>query len=578
MRIWLLLLVTCVAAWDDIILSPPQDKRGDPAMLYFIQGAQIKTSQYTSILSLLQSKVDFPLWIGIPQCPLDVPAIPGALKDGIERVGKAMVKQGAPKVSKTFISGHSLGGAMIPDFVQGDFHDTADAVVLLGSFITRKFKTGKTDAGRPQVEFPVPVLTVGAELDGLCRITRISEALYSQITFHANPDYATDNMPVVVIDGMNHMQFASGEPPSFVKSNDIKAELSEADAHIAVVSDVAAFLDGIYKESPSDVLRNRVAESTKYVQPIVDSLLMEGYEQFLPPCYCEAEDEYGGLQYGTCNSSAKCNGGCPWTGEYSQIVMGGLDEPEINGLRINAVDTIHVVTEEKPSCHLPHIHGLDQDNANPGHGDTPPICESPDRCMLHVTTVTQPVYESSGQFDIWRFMFKFPGLDTGFLPISATELKTKVKSRQAIWEAAGLKNVSYTYTDEFPSEGGSGDRCAEINQASIDWAISMLPEKTRTRYEDFGQKLIVGPDIKTCKAGPCWIWDPLRFKKDNDANVVNVQSVGFPSQNKNSYPCGENKLLPCSAGFHYCKILSPARALEWMYVDGLRNVRGLDKD
>jgi hypothetical protein len=29
-------------------------------------------------------------------------------------------------------------------------------------------------------------------------------------------------------------------------------------------------------------------------------------------------------------------------------------------------------------------------------------------------------------------------------------------------------------------------------------------------------------------------------------------------------------IYPDSAGFHYCKLLSPARIMEWIYVDGLR--------
>jgi hypothetical protein len=115
-----------------------------------------------------------------------------------------------PEPSKTFYSGHSLGGAMMPDYVADNVADTADAMVLMGSFITRKYKTGKTEEGRPQVEFPVPTLTVGGELDGLCRISRITEALYTQVAFHEDPSFATDNLPVVVIEGMNHMQFASG--------------------------------------------------------------------------------------------------------------------------------------------------------------------------------------------------------------------------------------------------------------------------------------------------------------------------------------------------------------------------------
>jgi hypothetical protein len=38
MRFSLLFLITAVAAWDDVILSPPADKTGDPAVLYFAQG------------------------------------------------------------------------------------------------------------------------------------------------------------------------------------------------------------------------------------------------------------------------------------------------------------------------------------------------------------------------------------------------------------------------------------------------------------------------------------------------------------------------------------------------------------
>jgi len=63
----------------------------------------------------------------------------------------------------------------------------------------------------------------------------------------------------------------------------------------------------------------------------------------------------------------------------------------------------------------------------------------------------------------------------------------------------------------------------------------------------------------------------LIFDRDDVANTVEVKSIWFGSDNHNHYPCGEDKKLPCDAGFHYCKILSPARSVEWMYVDGLKN-------
>ena len=133
-------------------------------------------------------------------------------------------------------------------------------------------------------------------------------------------------------------------------------------------------------------------------------------------------------------------------------------------------------------------------------------------------------------------------------------------------------NASYIELDEIPSKGGAGNNCMEINQAAIDWALSKLPASTKSRYEKYGQKLMVAEDLSTCIAGPCWIWDPLRITRDDANNTVTIQSVMFATENEETYPCGESKKIPCSAGFHYCKLLSPAKALEWMYVDGLRNL------
>lgn len=569
LKIFLLAVILVIAqAWDDIIISPPSGKTGTVSVLLFAQGAQIKTSQYSEILSLLQESVSFPLWIGIPQCLSDTCSIPTTLSSGMDRITKLMKLQGM-KAEYTFYGGHSLGGAMLPDYVNS-VKDTAKGMVLLGAFMTRKFKTATTSSGRPQVSFPVPSLTIGGELDGLCRISRISEALYTQVTYANSPSAAAKQMPVTVVEGMNHMEFASGVAPSFVSSNDLQAEITESQAHKLVVADMSAFLTGLATGSSSawSTISSRVAASTKFTQPIIDALLMEGYFQFLPPCFCETKDEYGYLQYGTCVSTAACNGGSPWTGQHAQQIMGAYP-----GVSMTAVDSIHLVTEENPSCHLPHIHGNPVNNANPGSTkeNTAPICASPSKCHLDVTTVTEPIYENGGEVDIWRAHFSLDWLDTGFLPISANEMKTKLKSREAIWQAAGVQNVSYVLTDKPSADGGSGDRCGEIIQASIDWALSKLPAKTLKRFQTYGQKFVVGPDLGTCAAGPCWIWDPLRWNKDDTKNVVNVQSVWFGAENYNGYPCGEDKAVPCSAGFHYCKLLSPARALEWMYVDGLKN-------
>ena len=304
----------------------------------------------------------------------------------------------------------------------------------------------------------MPSLTIGGELDGLCRVTRIAENLYTQvllheqrvtssqivltknssycttcqnqITFSSDPDAASAYMPVTVIPGMNHMEFASGDIPKFVLDNDLQPDIDEDEAQSLVVEDASAFMGSIINPSDSsflDQLKSRVKESTDFTQPIIDALIMESYEQFLPPCYCETPDEYGGkAEYGTCVSMPNCTGGVEWTTQYSQAIMGGTVAPgtasEVQGLTINNTDSIHLVTEEDPSCHLPHIHGNPDSAANPGHDDTPPICESPDGCTLDITTVTQHLYHNAGEVDIWRLHFSVDWADTGFLPIAAKEV------------------------------------------------------------------------------------------------------------------------------------------------------------
>jgi hypothetical protein len=87
------------------------------------------------------------------------------------------------------------------------------------------------------------------------------------------------------------------------------------------------------------------------------------------------------------------------------------------------------------------------------------------------------------------------------------------------------------------------------------------------RYDAHGQHYVVGPDVDVCPAGPCWIWEELHYTPSEDRKTVVLTSPQFATET--DFP------LPKTAGFHYCKVLSPARAVEWMYVDSLREFYSL---
>lgn len=578
---------------QDVLLKPIEGTENFPAVaMLFATGAGLPPSSYTPLAVEMQKSlaaINKALWVGIPHCTLDVAAID--LNKAYQRMADKLTAEGLPTQHGTIYAGHSLGGAMTPLQVNDtsslpEGFNSPDAMILMGAFLVRDFKSEAVpEVGPGQYMFnSCPVLTIGGELDGLARITRIAEAYHTQINMNTDVDHAKHYFPVTVVEGMSHMQFSSGDIPKLVEMRDLLPEISYNEAHQYVSADVASFLNGVYNNDYSK-LDTRLEQSLTLFDPIIKALELEGYHQFKPPCYCEAEDEYGGLIYGSCPELPGCQANSPWTQRAQEIMAIGADS---EGLQIVTRDSQHVVTEEHPSCHLPNVHdGTDTTTGeklyhpndasiNPGNGDASPLCSNSTTCTLNITTLTQLKYETGSELDFWRITIGSDAIDTGYFPISAREMKSKMKSRQAILQAAndpsaGHDNSQFDDLDS-PEEG----RCAEINLAALNYAKNIVPESTIERYSSHGQLMKINQlDHKVCAAGPCWIWSPLRYENRSESEIF-VQSPTFAEKNSNGFPCGEDKVIPCPAGMHYCKLLSPARAVEWMYVDSLRKYYSLN--
>lgn len=497
-----------VSASSDVIMKPTKTS-GPAAALIFIQGASVPVVDYVPLMQQLQATFPNPLWVGIPSYSLNI-VNPLNIAGGISRVISEMRQAGMDfNNTAMFYGGHSLGGPMLENYLNKTYDDPAlkpVGQVLMGAFIMRNYFNTSW-------KYPVPTLTIGGELDGLCRVTRIAEGYQHQIDFAPDFTKAVQTYPVVVNLGQSHWQFASGTPPPLVKERDLKPEISDTQARQEIAKSTTAFmLMRMGDNSQFQTLVDMVQATGTFVKPITDAFIEEGSYHIKPPCYSNPRTD-------------KCLYGSPWALK-AQKWMGG---PKAADITWEVTNSFHPVW--KIPFHLPHIFN-NCTSATPA-------------CKLNITTVAQNVYNS------------LDSLDTGFYPVTASEVRTKMKSRQAVEVAIGFTNAEFNVTD-------GGNLCAELNAHSVAYGFANAGARTVARFKSVGEPYQMGPDIGPLNIGPLWIWTPMKYEQttSNGIDVVNVSSPMLRTP--------VNYWLQMAAGYHYCKLLSPARSIEWMYVDGLR--------
>ena len=126
-----------------------------------------------------------------------------------------------------FLAGHSLGGVMTQDYLKnGDTQFKGQ--ILMSSVLLRDRRSIQSTDGTTLYDYTTPTLTIGGTRDGLMRITRVAESYFHQVTNISTSQAKL--FPVEVLNGVAHYQFAGGVPPSFVQKNDLKGDISDADA------------------------------------------------------------------------------------------------------------------------------------------------------------------------------------------------------------------------------------------------------------------------------------------------------------------------------------------------------------
>lgn len=513
--------------------------------MIIIQGAQLNNERYIPLGTAIQRTLSFPLHVLVPEFGLDL-ALPGSLPL------KKSVREVIVKASKVFpegcekiLVGHSLGAAAA--MLEASTYNDYAATIILGASVQRTFYT---------TGFKTPILTINGELDGLHRISRVAEAFFNLFTrksLSLQSGLAVN--PLVIIQGATHSQFADGvNPPLVLKKLDFVPKIPTPKIHAEISRVIADFLCTLDSSTCSgDISMSRLAKD------------LSRTEEFLKPMLKALELEAAPHLYRTCNSdrlpahcpyyaawppevpkyprfpneTSECTCGIPWSSVAIQM-MAGLDAtkyPVVNN------DAVHDVRDETPYHHA-HL----WTNCTEAAGATLP-------CVMNSTTVSERMYDVGDE------------LDTGFTHATAYEIRVKMKSRQVFNLFSNDPKASLEAYD------GAESICAKINKRAYDWALSAASPVALQRFKESGMPMVMGEDyFPPLPIGPLWIYNPLSLKETdvNGKKVLRVVSPSLKTPNEGFVTA----LYPDSNGYHYCKLLSPARVMEWIYTDGLLNKLG----
>mmetsp|Transcript_40330 Transcript_40330/g.90609 ORF Transcript_40330/g.90609 Transcript_40330/m.90609 type:complete len:551 (-) Transcript_40330:244-1896(-) len=528
----------CGAAVGQSVIPPPDTSKA--AVVLAFQGRPDAASgAYDALISEVQSE-------GV-KAGVSVWAVTGPSFDDMKSAIQSTV---SAHQAKLFYAGHGMGGAgeAAAQAAAGD--STAEGAILVAGFLPRDYRpdlqackakwgtqpTHKCPKGKglplcpggylpegshdcsatgiPAPKFPVPTLSVGGELDGVVRVSRVAEAWYTQ--------KGTPEHKVVVVEGMNHGDLL-GTVPSSVQARDLVSEIGGDKAKAQVASIVAGFL----------------ADPKSYNPPAADDTLSPFEKMFV---------EQEGSWWWTPNSEE--SGSSPWAAAAQEKMCEPLSDTK---LQWETSNEFHLLSDEDGIP--PYYRAKHRPNVTMQGGK---VAGSTVAQLRYTTlTVTQVAAGENGYELIKEEKAGILGTnaitDDGSDYVSAIEIATKLSSRQLCYNR--------TNAPEDPESLDDGDHCAAINQAAYDMAMSTASSAARARFQKSGRPMKMVSDRKpTPPAGPWWVWNYLQYN-DKGTDGMEISSwYAFYSLTAPSF----------AAGNHYCKLLSPARALEWIYTDGLR--------
>ena len=517
MRLLLVINFIHILLAQSITLKPIQ-KQGEEIAIIILPGALLSNNQYNLLAKEIQRQITtHQVWISLPSVFLEVPFSIAAYKAVYDALAD-LKANGFKEGSKIYLAGHSLGGVSAAEYAYEEI-SKFEGLILMGATLPRTSRSKKRTT---------KVLTIGGELDGLMRITRVTEELYHNCYNRTTSQEILNESPVIIIKGMNHIQFADGVPSYFVNKNDLKAEITLESAHSQIASIINAFVT-----NNSDYVSIKLKETLGLIMPIIEAYELEGSVHFNRPDQTTCRRGY-------------CGKGSDWT-KIAQSIISGMDILSKEGYILNVENDFVELDSLPPFKDIHH----------------PKIIVDPIKYpkQINMTTFSQ---------NNWVIMDRW--FDGGFDYTSSNEIGSKLVSRQCSY----VKGANRTKEEVPFSVDTDYNLCAEVNDAAMKWAFKRIGKLTLKRYNNVGQKYKMVNDT-ICNNGFSFSYTLLQFNENKTTGDIDVSSIAMMFS-IDSPPIPIFAPPPeGTACLHYCKFLSPARVIEWIYVDSLRKNYGLSK-
>lgn len=480
----------------------PDNRNNDHVALIMVPGALVSPHSYAALAKKIQEESMFmgkrSVFFGGASFLGNLALGSENIAKGIDRVYEKLREAGLSADAEVFLVGHSLGGAMIQDYVMQVMPklfspSQVKGTIFYGAPLQRKYNG---------TLYQKPWISVSGELDGIVRSIRVAEMHY-----HYNQVEDDSALSAVIVKGMNHMQFTDKPYSVATRFFDLKPSVSTEDAISQVAKYTSAFIIANSKSNEGLAKVKKIFKEGKsfmnnFMKPYLEALFMEANGFLKKPCNSDNPSPHCPFypiwppqeKDRPMSDDTDCFCETPWA-SVAVKAMAGLDESKFD---IVSADSIHDVRDTKPFHHA-YIWNNCSDAYRQEHGM--PLDKV---CTLNVTTVSEGVYET---------------LDSGFLAHStASELRVKMKSRQ-LYRRASVDPLATFDVDDI-------NICAMLNEKAFLYAYNLLPQEVQERFDTYGTKMVFEKDYHfIIPVGPLFIETPLQMRKGKSSSGDTVLYV-----------------------------------------------------